>query len=71
MTIAQSILTDVTASVGSAQAHLVRAEGNKRAGAVKFRELALDSLCQAKEDIERALKQIEADLYQPAGGDAN
>lgn len=65
MTIAQSILTDVSAEVGSAQAHLVRAEGETPAARVKFRELALDSLVSARGDIERALKQIEAELYQP------
>jgi hypothetical protein len=43
----------------------VRAEGESRAGRVKFRELCLDSLSRARRDLERAEKLVEQQLYQP------
>jgi hypothetical protein len=69
MTAAQSILEELHAEIGGAEAHLVRAEGESKAGRVKFRELAIDQLTKAQRDIERVTKLIEAELYQPAAGD--
>lgn len=66
MSAAQSILQELHAELGSAEANLVRAEGESKAGRVKFRELAIDQLRATAAGIERVTKLIEAELYEPA-----
>jgi hypothetical protein len=66
MSAAQSILQELHAEIGGAEALLVRAEGESAAGRVKFRELAIDQLRAAQREIERVTKLIEDELYAPA-----